>query len=50
MRREAGHSKNYEKVKGYYRSHLWSIEKVRNAVGKWITKDEYLEITGEEIN
>lgn len=41
-------SKNFEKVKRYYVSNLWSIEKVRNSVGKWITENEYKEITGEE--
>ena len=39
------HSKNYEKVKGYYERNLWNINKVFNAVGKWITEDEYKEIT-----
>lgn len=41
-------SKNYEKVKGYYNKGLWSIERVHSAVGKWITKEEYSEITGQE--
>ena len=41
-------SKNFEKVKGYYEKELWSKARVRNAVGKWITFDEYREITGEE--
>ena len=41
------HSKNYEKVKNYYKRGLWSIERVHNAVGKWITAEEYEEITGE---
>lgn len=40
------HSKNYEKVKGYYEKGLWNINKVFNAVGKWITEAEYSEITG----
>ena len=40
-------SKNYDKVKGYYDRKLWDINKVKNAVGKWITSDEYEEITGE---
>ena len=42
------HSKNYEKVKSYYDRCMWSEERVRAAVGKWITEDEYKEITGEE--
>lgn len=41
-------SKMYEKVKGYYDAGNWSIERVRNAVvKKWITEEEYEEITGE---
>ena len=41
------HSKNYEKVKKYYDEGTWSITRVYNAVGKWITAEEYEEITGE---
>ncbi len=46
------HSKNFQKVKGYYDKGLWSEQKVRNAVtspasNPWITKEEYEEITGE---
>lgn len=43
------HSKNYEKVKSYYNNGKgpWSLKQVYNAVGKWITKEEYEEITGE---
>ncbi len=41
-------SKHYKKVKGYYDSGLWSIERVRNAVVKvWITAEEFKIITGE---
>ena len=40
------HSPNYEKVKDYYDRGLWSIDRVYNAVGKWITEAEYKEITG----
>ena len=44
-------SKHFKKVKGYYDSGLWSIERVRNAVVKaWITQEEYKRITGEEYN
>lgn len=42
-------SKNYEKVKGYYEKGLWSKTRVHNAVGKWITEEEYQQITGEEF-
>lgn len=37
-------SENFEKVKNYYLKGLWDIEKVKNAVGKWITEEEYQEI------
>lgn len=40
-------SKHYELVKSFYDRGLWSIDRVRSAVGKWITKAEYKEITGE---
>lgn len=43
------HSKNFEKVRDYYKRGLWSITQVRNAVGKWITKEEYKEITGMDF-
>jgi hypothetical protein len=41
------HSKNFAKVKNYYDRGMWSIERVRSAVGKWITAEEFKEITGE---
>lgn len=41
-------SKNYSKVKGYFESELWSRKMVRNAVGRWITEEEYKLITGED--
>lgn len=42
------HSKNFEKVKSYYKSSLWNEARVRNAVVKeWITAEEFEEITGE---
>ena len=47
------HSKNFEKVKNYYDSGLWTKARVRRAVTTpksvpWITKAEYKEITGED--
>ena len=42
------HSKNFEKVKKYYDSGMWTLAMVRNAVGKWITEEEFKEITGED--
>lgn len=42
------YSKNFKKVKNYYDSGLWNIQRVRNAVEKnWITPEEFKEITGE---
>ena len=44
-------SKNNDIVKDFYDRGKWSIERVRNAVIKrWITKDEYKEITGEDYS
>ena len=40
------YSKNFEKVKQYYNAKLWNLTKVNAAIGKWITADEYEEITG----
>lgn len=41
-------SKNFEKVKKYYDNSIWNKTRVYNAVGKWITEEEYKEITGED--
>jgi len=41
-------SKNFEKVKNYYVLGLWDKIKVHNAVGKWITEEEFKIITGED--
>ena len=41
------HSKNFAKVKYYYEEGFWKKFMVRNVVGKWITPEEYEEITGE---
>lgn len=40
------HSKNYDKVKTYYERGMWSADRVRAAVGKWITEEERAEIIG----
>lgn len=34
-------------VKEYYDKGLWAKERVRDAVGRWITPAEYEKITGE---
>lgn len=44
------HSKNYEKVKKFYKMGIWSEKMAWNAVGKWITSEEYKEITGEDYS
>lgn len=38
------HSRMFEVVKSYYNNGLWSEQRVRNAVGKWITQEECYEI------
>ena len=40
-------SAKFELVKNYYDNGLWSISRVHNAVGKWITAEEYELITGQ---
>lgn len=46
-KKETTHSKNFEKVKAYYDNGIWDKHRVHNAVGRWITPEEYEEITGE---
>lgn len=41
-------SKNFSKVEKYYKAGLWSLGMVRNAVGRWITAEEFVEITGKK--
>ncbi len=41
-------SKNFNKVKDFYDAKLWPEKWVRNAVDRWITADEFTEITGKE--
>lgn len=40
------HSKKFSIVKNNYDAGLWSLNMVRNAVRRWITENEYTEITG----
>ena len=41
-------SSKYEKVLKYYRTGMWNVAQVRNAVVKdWITAEEFFMITGE---
>lgn len=45
------HSKNYDKVKKYYKMGFWTEKMVRSAVVKhWITEEEFTEITGKDHN
>lgn len=44
------HSKNFKKVKEFYKNGIWSKKMTWNAVGKWITPEEYKEITWEDYN
>lgn len=39
-------SEKYRLVKDYYDHKRWSQERVRKAVGRWITAEEYKKITG----
>ena len=41
-------SKNFEKVEFYYKRGFWNLEQVKNAVNRWITPEEYKQITGED--
>jgi hypothetical protein len=41
-------SENYNKVKLFYDEELWSLEMVCNAIDRWITKEEFVKITGKE--
>lgn len=44
-----GRSPHFATVKKWYDRGLWSVARVRKAVAcRWITADEFEEITGEE--
>lgn len=38
------HSAKFETVKSYYERGLWTAERIRATVGKWITEEEADEI------
>lgn len=40
-------SAKFDLVKHYYAEGIWSIIRVHKAVGKWITAEEFEEITGQ---
>ena len=41
------HSKNFQKVMDYFNQRLWTQERVYAIVNKWITPEEYTEITNK---
>lgn len=41
------HSENFNTVSEHYKNRRWNDEMVKNAVGRWITAEEYTEITGK---
>ncbi len=41
------HSKNFEKVRKYFEENFWNENRIHLAVGRWITEEEYEEITGK---
>lgn len=44
---ETEHSRNFEKIKGYFDNGFWSKKQVHDAaIKERITKEEYEEITG----
>lgn len=40
-------SKKFDLVRSYYKLGSWDIRRVRNAVGKYITPEEFEDITGQ---
>ena len=45
------HSKKYSMLKSYYWLGFWTIKMMRSAVvKKWITADEFKEITGQDYD
>ncbi len=43
------HSKNFNKVKKWYDEGMWTKSMVHDAIGRWITEEEYVEIVGEDV-
>lgn len=41
------HSPKFEMVQKYYKNNLWTLNRVHDAVGRWITAEEFEEITGQ---
>jgi len=40
----------FEKIQYYYQTGYWTVEQVRNVVGKTITTEEFKQITGQDYN
>lgn len=40
----------FDSIKRYYDLELWSLQRVWNVVGKALTEEEFVEITGKEYN
>lgn len=40
-------SLRFDTVKGHYENNTWDKSQVADAVGRWITAEEYQEIVGE---
>ena len=38
----------FARVKDYYNRGVWTIDMVRNSFGRWITAEQFKEITGED--
>lgn len=43
------HSEKFSTVSDHYKNHLWSEKMVKDAIGRWITEEEYTEITGKPV-
>ena len=43
-------SPKFELVKRYYDAGLWDEQRVKNAINKWITEEEYLHIINQSDN
>ena len=41
-------SKKFEVVERYYKRNIWTKSQVSEAVGVWITEDEFYDIVGEK--
>ena len=49
MAKKVTHSPKFDLVKSYYDRGLWSADRVRKAVGHWITAEEAAEILRDKV-